>query len=126
MCAHAFGGVLSGACNNYTLEILTKFKRVLQSILEKDRQSGVKEKDFVRDISEDRVLGVLWNIEDDALDFKVALKNKPMTRKGETKNQVVMTNPFILNFLQHFKCSCTYFQAINFSVNPQKSTHLSM
>ena len=45
---------------------------------------------------------------------------------GETKNQVVTTNPFILNFLQRFECSWTHFQAINFSVNPQKSTHLSM
>ena len=40
---------------------------------------------------------------------------------GETKNQVVTTNPFILNFLQRFKCSCTHFQVISFSVNPQKS-----
>ena len=45
---------------------------------------------------------------------------------GETKNQVVTTNPFILNFLQRFECSCTHFQAINFSVNPQKSARFSM
>ena len=28
------------------------------------------------------MLGVLWNIEDDAFGFKVALKSKPMTRRG--------------------------------------------
>ena len=33
-------------------------KRVLQSIPEKDRQSGVKDKNFVRDLPEDQVLGV--------------------------------------------------------------------
>ena len=65
---------------------LTKFKsnsqRVLQSIPEKDRRLGVKDKDLVRDLPEDEVLGVLWNIEDDAFGIKVALKSKPMTRKG--------------------------------------------
>ena len=39
---------------------------------------------------------------------------------GETKYQVVTANPFILNFLQCFECSCTYFQAIKVSVNSQK------
>ena len=28
------------------------------------------------------MLGVLWNIEDDSFGFKVALKSKPMTRRG--------------------------------------------
>ena len=65
---------------------LTKFtsssKRVLQSIPEKDRGSSVKGKDLVKNLAEDQVLGVLWNIEDDAFGFKVALKSKPMTRRG--------------------------------------------
>ena len=30
----------------------------------------------------DRTLGIQWNIEEDKLDFKVKLKEKPMTRKG--------------------------------------------
>ena len=45
---------------------------------------------------------------------------------GETKHQAVTTNQFILNFLQRFECCCTYFQANQFSVNPQKSALLSM
>ena len=57
-------------------------KRVLQSIPEKDRGSSVKDKDLVKNLPEDQVLGVLWNIEDDAFGFKVALKSKPMTRRG--------------------------------------------
>ena len=57
-------------------------KRVLQSIPEKERWSGVKDEDLVKNLPEDQVLGVLWNIEDDAFGFKVALKSKPMTRRG--------------------------------------------
>ena len=65
---------------------LTRFtsnsKRVLQSIQEKDRRPGVKDKDLVKDLPEDQVLGILWNIEDDAFGFNVSLKSKPMTRRG--------------------------------------------
>ena len=54
---------------------MTKFrsntKRVWQSIPEKDRQSGVKDKDLVKDLPEDQVLSVLGNIEDDAFGFNV-------------------------------------------------------
>ena len=49
---------------------------------QKDRQPGVKDKDLVKDLPDDQVLGVLWNIEDDAFGCKVALKSKPMTRTG--------------------------------------------
>ena len=63
-------------------EFTSNSKRVLQSIPEKDRQLGVEDKDIVRDFPEDQVLGVLWNIEDDAFGFKDALKSKPMTRRG--------------------------------------------
>ena len=64
---------------------LTKFtsnsKRVLQSIPEKDRRAGVKDKDLAKTLPEDQVLVVLWIIEDDAFGIKVALKSKPMTRR---------------------------------------------
>ena len=57
---------------------MTKFrsntKRVWQSSPEKDRQSGVKDKDLVKDLPEDQVLSVLENIEDDAFGFNVHLK----------------------------------------------------
>ena len=53
----------------------------MQSILEKNRQSGVKDKGLLKDLPEDKVLGVLWNIEDDAFGFKFALKSKPLTRR---------------------------------------------
>ena len=44
---------------------------------------------------------------------------------SETKYQAVTTNPFVLTFLERFECSCTHFQAVIFSVNPQKSARLS-
>ena len=65
---------------------LTKFlsnnKRVLQSIPEKDRRKGVKDKDLVGDLPSEQALGVLWNTETDNFGFKVTLKQKPMTRRG--------------------------------------------
>ena len=60
----------------------SKTKGVLQSISEKDRRSGVKDKDLVWDLPEYQMLGVLWNIDDDAFGFKVALKSEPVTRRG--------------------------------------------
>ena len=53
----------------------SKSKRILRSISEKDRRSGAKDKDLVRDLPEYQVLGVLWNTDDDAFGFKVALKS---------------------------------------------------
>ena len=40
---------------------------------------------------------------------------------SKIKYQVATTNSFILTFLQRFECSCTQFQAIIYSVNPQKT-----
>ena len=57
---------------------LTKFlsnnKRVLQSIPEKDRRKGVKDKDLVGDLPSEQALGVLWKNEADNFGFKVTLK----------------------------------------------------
>ena len=65
---------------------LTKFasnsKRVLRSIPEKDRKIGVKNNDLLESLPEERALGVLWNVENDTLGFKVSLKEKPLTRRG--------------------------------------------
>ena len=69
-------------------------KRVLQSIPEKDRRSGVKDKDLVKDLPEDQVLGVPWNIEDDAFCFKVALRSKPMTRRGQFMTHLDLEHHF--------------------------------
>ena len=65
---------------------LTKFtsksKGVLQCIPEKDRKMGIKNSDLLGSLPEERALGVLWNVENDTLGFKVNLKEKPLTRRG--------------------------------------------
>ena len=75
----------TGMCHEGGLN-LTKFrsncKKFLQSIAENERQSGVKDKDLIRDLPEHQVLGVIWNIDDNAFGFRVALKIKPMIGKG--------------------------------------------
>ena len=63
-------------------KLTSNSKRVLQSIPEKDRRAGVKDKDFAKNFPGDQVLGVLWIIEDDAFGIKVAPKSKPMIRGG--------------------------------------------
>ena len=76
---------VTGMCSEKGFN-LTKFtsnsKKVLQSIPEKDRRAGVKDKDLAKTLPEDQVLGVLWIIENDAFGIKVALKSKPMARRG--------------------------------------------
>ena len=56
---------VTGMCHEGGFSV-TKFtsnsNRVLQSIPEKDRRSGVKDKDLVKNLPEDQVLDVLWNI----------------------------------------------------------------
>ena len=67
---------------------LTKFisnsKKVLASIDEKDRKTGVKDCDlaFDSDLPTDRALGILWNVEQDAFRYHVNFKIKPLTRRG--------------------------------------------
>ena len=57
-------------------------KRFLQSIPEKDRKIGIKNSDLLASLPEEIALGVLWDVENDTLGFKVNLKEKPLTRRG--------------------------------------------
>ena len=59
------------------------------------------------------VKGTIINEEDD--------DNKKRDKK--TKSSSYDKSIYLL---QRFECNCTHFQAINFSVNPPKSTSLSM
>ena len=68
---------VTGMCHEGGLNMAkftSKRKRVLQSIPEKDRRSGVKDKDLVIDLPEDQVMGVFWNIEDVHLALKLHSK----------------------------------------------------
>ena len=65
---------------------LTKFvsnsKKVLHSIAETFRRNGVKDKDLGCKLPDEQALGILWNVETDTLGFKIAIKEKPLTRRG--------------------------------------------
>ena len=57
------------------------------------RGEGVKDADLVKEeLPTERTLGVYWNVEKDALCFKVNLKEKPRNRRG------------MLSMLSYFYC----------------------
>ena len=57
-------------------------KRVLESFLGKGRKLGIKNSDLLGSLRKERALGVLRNVENDTLGFKVNLKEKPLARRG--------------------------------------------
>ncbi|XP_061578953.1 uncharacterized protein LOC133445646 [Cololabis saira] len=58
-------------------------REVLLSIPESQRASNLKELDLDREqLPIERALGIQWNTESDTFTFKVANKNKPLTRRG--------------------------------------------
>ena len=58
-------------------------KEVVESTAVESRAKGIKELDLIRDLlPPERVLGVEWNIENDAFKFRINLKDKPLTRRG--------------------------------------------
>ena len=64
---------------------LTKFisnsRRVLETIPIEDHAKGLKDLDLKLDsLSIERALGMLWNVENDTLEFKITLEDKPLTR----------------------------------------------
>ena len=65
---------------------MTKFvsnrKKVLHSIPETFRGNAVKDKDLGCKLTDEQALGILWNVEADTLGFKIATKEKPLTRRG--------------------------------------------
>ena len=76
---------------------LTKFlyisKKVLQSIPEDDRRAGVKDKDFVGKLPSENILGVHRGTETDTFEFRINLKQKPLTRKGTLSLQSSVYDP---------------------------------
>lgn len=58
-------------------------KEVVESTPIESRAKEIKELDLNRDLlPPERVLGVEWNIENDAFNFRITLKDKPLTRRG--------------------------------------------
>ena len=65
---------------------LTKFvsndKEVLHLIPETYKRNGVKDKVLRRKLPDEQALGIFWNVEVDTLGFKIAIKEKPLIRRG--------------------------------------------
>lgn len=58
-------------------------KEVVESTPIESRAKEIKELDLNRDLlPPERVLGVEWNIVNDAFKFRISLKDKPLTRRG--------------------------------------------
>ena len=93
MCSEGGFNSIKFICNN---------KKFLQSVPEKERQSGVKDEDLFGDLSKEQDLGVLWKTNNDALGFKASIKNKPMAKRGtfsilsSVYNQFGFGAPFLL------------------------------
>lgn len=64
-------------------KFISNSKEVIKAIPKEQRASGVKELDLSRDVLPiERALGEQWCVQSDALQFRVVLKDKPLTRRG--------------------------------------------
>ena len=59
-------------------KFMSNSKEVVESTAVESRAKEIKELDLIRE----RVLGVEWNIENDAFQFRINLKDKSLTRRG--------------------------------------------
>ena len=68
------------AAGGFNLTKFTSYKKeVLLSITDEKRRKGVKDQDLSsREIP--HTLGIIWQIEEDTLDFQLQLLKKPLTR----------------------------------------------
>ena len=57
-------------------------RAVIESIPEEKRMKGMKELELSTSLPVERVLGVSWCIENDKFNFRITLKDKPLTRRG--------------------------------------------
>ena len=64
-------------------KITSNSKEVLQLIPVEDRSKNTKEINITVDpLPIERVLGVIWCVEDDSFRFRIELKDRPFTRRG--------------------------------------------
>ena len=95
---------------------LTKFvsnsKKVLHSIPETFRRNGFKDKDLGCKLPDEQALGILWNVEADTLGFKIAIKEKPLTKRGMSSilssiyDPLDLGAPFLLKGKQIIQTLC--------------------
>ena len=64
-------------------KFVSNSKEVIEGIPKEQRASGIKELDLTKDVFPiERALGVKWCVQSDALQFRVELKDRPLTRRG--------------------------------------------
>ena len=77
---------------------LTKFlsneRAVIQSISDKDRSKNITDLSLELDsLPVERALGMSWNIENDTLNFRITLKDLPLSRRGMLATVSSMYDP---------------------------------
>ena len=64
-------------------KFISNSNNVIKAIPKEQQASGIKELDLSRDVLPiERALGVQWCVQSDSLQFRVVLKDKPLTRRG--------------------------------------------
>ena len=64
-------------------KFISNSKNVIKAIPEEQQASSIKELDLSRDVLPiEKALGVQWCMQSDSLQFRVVLKDKPLTRRG--------------------------------------------
>ena len=62
---------------------ISNSRTALETIPIEDHTKGLKDLDLKFDsLPIERALGMLWNVENDTLEFKITLVDKPLTRRG--------------------------------------------
>ena len=77
-------------------KLVSNSKEVLHSIGETFRRNGLKDKDLGCKLPDEQALGILWNIEADTLEIKIAIKEKPLTRRGMLSTLTSIYDPLRL------------------------------
>ena len=86
--------------------------KVLHSVPETFRRNGVKDKDLGCNLPDEQALGVLRNVEADTLGFKIAIKEKPLTRRrmlstlSSIYDPLGLGAPFLLKGKQIIQTHC--------------------
>ena len=64
-------------------KFISNSKDVIEGIPKEQRASGIKELDLAKDVLPiERALGDQWCVQSDELQFRVELKDRPLTRRG--------------------------------------------
>ena len=77
-------------------KLVSNSKKDLHSIPEIFRRNGVKDKDLGCKLPDEQALGILWNVEADTLGFKIAIKEKPLNRRGMLSTLSFIHDPLCL------------------------------